>query len=65
MDGIIFVYTGGFIVYGLMEVLGLMPQEIKSAGITLSGLFGAFYGDLVWIQYLIVNIRHEFLFCEE
>lgn len=47
MSGYLVVYTGAFIVYGLMEVLGLMPQEIKSAGVTLSGAFGALYGDFV------------------
>jgi hypothetical protein len=45
--GYLVVYTGAFVVYGLMEVLGLMPQEIKSAGVTLSGILGPLYGDLV------------------
>lgn len=47
MSGYLIAYTGAFLVYGLMEVLGLLPQEVKSAGISLTGLFGNFYGDLV------------------
>lgn len=47
MDGVLVVYTAAFIIYSLMEVLGLMPQEVKSAGITLSGLFSKYYGDPV------------------
>ena len=43
----VLIYTGAFMLYGLMEVLGLMPQEIKSAGVSLTGIFGSFYGDLV------------------
>ena len=50
VSGYLVMYTFAFVVYGLMEVLGLMPQEIKSAGATLSGLFGALYGDLVCQQ---------------
>lgn len=46
-SGYVLIYTGAFMLYGFMEVLGLMPQEIKSAGVTLTGLFGCFYGDLV------------------
>ena len=47
MSGYVVIYTGVFVVYGIMEVLGLMPQEVKSAGVTLTGIFGRFYGDLV------------------
>lgn len=47
MDGYVIIYTAAFIIYGLMEVLGLLPQEIKSAGITLTDIFGKLYGDLV------------------
>lgn len=43
----VIIYTGAFVVYGLVEVLGLMPQEVKSAGMTLTGIFGKFYGDMV------------------
>lgn len=46
-SGYVLIYTVAFMLYGLMEVLGLMPQEIKSAGVTLTGVFGSFYGDLV------------------
>ena len=46
-SGYVVLYTIVFVLYGLMEVLGLMPQEVKSAGVTLSGLFGALCGDLV------------------
>lgn len=47
IGGYFVVYTAFFVVYGIMEVLGLMPQEIKSAGISLPGIFGRFYGDMV------------------
>lgn len=47
VNGYLVIYTGTFMVYGCMEVLGLMPQEIKSAGATVSGLFGPLCGDLV------------------
>lgn len=47
ISGTVVAYTCAFLVYGVMEVLGLMPQEIKSAGLTLTGIFGNFYGDLV------------------
>ena len=30
-----------------MEVLGLMPQEVRSAGITLPAIFSPLYGDQV------------------
>ncbi|XP_064383296.1 transmembrane protein 129-like [Halichondria panicea] len=39
------LYTAAFIAYGLMDVLGLMPQEISSAGLTLPGLFSKYFGD--------------------
>ncbi len=41
------LYTAAFIAYGLMDVLGLMPQEISSAGLTLPGLFSKYFGDPV------------------
>lgn len=47
MDEYGIIYTGVFVLYGLMEVLGLMPQEVKSAGISLTGIFGVLYGDVV------------------
>ena len=53
MDGILIVYTGAFIIYSVMEVLGLMPQEVKSAGITLPGLFSKYYGDPVGEQLIV------------
>ena len=46
-SGILFIYTVGFVVYGVMEVLGLMPQELISFGMTLPGIFGKFYGEPV------------------
>ena len=47
MSGPVVLYTLVFGLYSIMEVLGLMPQEIKSAGITLPGLFSSYYGDPV------------------
>ena len=41
------LYTAVFGLYSLMEVLGLMPQEVRSAGITLPALFSRLYGDQV------------------
>ncbi len=45
--GYLVIYTLAFMIYGLMEVLGLMPQEITSSGLTLSGIFGKYHGDPV------------------
>ena len=47
MAGYWLLYTGVFSLYSLMEVLGLMPQEVRSAGVTLTGLFSGLYGDQV------------------
>ena len=47
MSGATVLYSAAFFIYGLMEVLGLMPQEISSAGITLPGLFAKYFGDPV------------------
>ena len=44
------LYTAAFVVYGVMEVLGLMPQEIKSAGVTLPAIFAKYYGDQVFCE---------------
>ncbi len=55
MSGSVIFYTGAFVVYGLMEVMGLMPQEIKSAGVTLTGIFGKLYGDLVSKLVLVTS----------
>ena len=41
------MYSAVFALYGVMEVLGLMPQELISAGLTLPGLFAGYYGDPV------------------
>ncbi len=47
MNGAVVLYTAGFLLYGTMEVLGILPQEIRSAGITLAMLFSRYYGDQV------------------
>ena len=47
------LYSAAFIVYGLMDILGLMPQEISSAGITLPGLFSKYFGDPVSLNNTI------------
>lgn len=51
MDPPLVLYSAAFIVYGLMDILGLMPQEISSAGITLPGLFSKYFGDPVSLPY--------------
>ena len=47
MGGAVVLYTFVFVLYGLMDVLGLMPQELRSAGVTLPALFAWYYGDQV------------------
>jgi len=47
MAGGVVLYTCAFVLYGLMDVLGLMPQELRSAGVTLPALFSRYYGDQV------------------
>ena len=47
MTGVWVLYSAVFGIYSLMEVLGLMPQELRSAGITLPALFTSHYGDQV------------------
>jgi len=39
MAGGVVLYTCAFVLYGLMDVLGLMPQELRSAGVTLPPSF--------------------------
>ena len=74
MNGLLILYTAGFIAYGLMELLGLMPQEMKSAGLTLPGIFDRLYGDPVCLMqyayycfgynsYLPFMFEIEFEFC--
>ena len=47
MGGAVVLYTCVFVLYSLMDVLGLMPQELRSAGVTLPALFARYYGDQV------------------
>ena len=47
MSGVLLLYTGAFLLYGVMEVLGLMPQELVSAGLTLPRLFAKYLGNPV------------------
>ncbi len=49
MEASLVLYTSVFVAYSLMDVLGLMPQEIRSAGLTLPQLFSRYFGDLVSI----------------
>ena len=52
------LYSAVFGLYSLMEVLGLMPQEVRSAGITLPAIFSALYGDQVGTSVcLLVRMR--------
>lgn len=54
METSIVLYTAAFVAYGLMDVLGLMPQEISSAGLTLPRLFSKYFGDFVSKTSLVV-----------
>lgn len=57
MSGVAVLYSVVFLLYSIMEVLGLMPQEVRSAGITLSALFSRYYGDQVGCTALL-NSAH-------
>ena len=50
MSGAAVVYSAVFALYSVMEVLGLLPQEVRSAGVTLPALLKGYYGDEVYIQ---------------
>ena len=54
MTGVLLVYTCAFLLYGAMEVLGLMPQELVSAGLTLPRLFAKYLGDPVSVLVMKV-----------
>ena len=63
MTGVLMLYTGAFLLYGAMEVLGLMPQELVSAGFTLPRLFAKYLGDpvstcLYVVLLLCTNYTH-------
>lgn len=47
MSAPVVLYSAVFALYSVMEVLGLMPQEVRSAGVTLPALFTTYYGDQV------------------
>lgn len=60
MAGVLLLYTGVFLLYGMMDVLGLMPQEIVSAGLTLPGLLSKCFGDPVsYTRQLYRPQRHR------
>ena len=44
------VFTVFFLAYSLLEVTGLLPQEMRSAGLALPSLFSRFYGQEVSIR---------------
>ena len=44
----IVLYTLVFGFYSFLEVSGSLPQEIRSAGLTLTSLFSRYYGDQVY-----------------
>ena len=49
----LYAYTLFFIGAALLEVLGMIPQEMKSAGMTIEALFSKYFGDEVsWRAYL-------------
>ena len=41
---IVALYTVLFTVYSILEVTGALPQEMRSAGLTLPALFSKYYG---------------------
>jgi len=43
----LYAYTLFFIGAALLEVMGMIPQEMKSAGITIEALFSKYFGDEV------------------
>ena len=57
MTGVLLLYTGAFLLYGVMEVVGLMPQELVSAGLTLPRLFAKYLGDPVSIILCFYSYR--------
>lgn len=52
MSAPVVLYSAVFALYSVMEVLGLMPQEVRSAGVTLPALFSTYYGDQVILYYM-------------
>ena len=71
MAGYAKIYSAAFALYSMMEVLGLMPQEVRSAGITLTGLFNGYYGDQVstyvytctYIHVMFMRMRYCVCVC--
>lgn len=45
MESSVVLYTIVFIFYSCLEVTGSLPQEIRSAGLTLTSFFSRYYGD--------------------
>ena len=41
------LYTLLFVGVAVLEVMGMIPQEIKSAGITIEGMLSKYFGDEV------------------
>ena len=41
---ILSLYTILFVMYSILEITGALPQEMRSAGITLPALFSGYYG---------------------
>ena len=41
------LFTVFFLAYSLLEVMGLLPQEMRSAGLALPSLLSRFYGQEV------------------
>ena len=41
------LYTLVFVGVAFMEVMGMIPQEIKSSGITIEGMLSKYFGDEV------------------
>ena len=41
------LYTLLFVGAAILEVMGMIPQEIKSSGITIEGILSKYFGDEV------------------
>ena len=45
MEGSVLAYVLVFAFFAAMEVTGMVPQEVRRAGLTFTALFSPYYGD--------------------
>lgn len=55
------LYTLLFVGAAILEVMGMIPQEIKSSGITIESILSKYFGDEVRIRE-IKTVRAIFCF---